>query len=759
MATVSDYVNLFNPSYTPWKQITSQSEKALVVVDRARNQIAKPIELRVSTDVVQKQLKVMSRYSPSLPLKATINNEHFKKQASGMRKKFSRIIIDAEYEVIKPEAEDMKKVQGINETRPTKLTAATNKAGTGQQSAKQENDPKKDEEKKKEGAFSGWMKKVKGSVAGFLSVDNLVKGLEVTDGFLNTNARLDYMNDGTHSTEDMQSKIFAAADRSRGSYTAMAGTVGQLGLSAGEAFSGNDEIIGFAELMQKAFRIGGTAPAEQQAGIQQLTGSLGSGGLKGGDFDSLMVSAPLLAEKMAEFSGKSMTEMKAMAAEGAITADVIKGAMFAASDEINERFQAMPRTFSEISSTFQNFALQAAGPAMEKLGAALNEAFNSGTAQELIAFLGNGLGALADIAVWVGQLIADNLDIVKNVLLVVGIAALIAGAQMLAAWIAAAWPVLLVIGLITALISALNYFGISTGEIVGFVAGTFMLMLATIGNSVGLIWNFLLSLIESVANLIKDPIYSVKKLFYDLAMAVGEHLYEMLLGVEEFAGGFMKLINQAVNFGLGKIYDLIDVFNGFFREGKKVDRKLLDEENIHALSDSVRFYLDNLEKPTSDKDVFDFSGAKMDQLDYKDMFEKGFNAGEGLFDSTMGAFDQMTNFPGLGDPPVFPGNDNSSFMNQPGMNNQQAGLIPEIGKVGEVGKINESVDISSEDLKTMRELAEMKNIQNFVTLQPQLTFGDTNIRQEGRSISEIVTNITGLLEQEMTSSARGVYNV
>lgn len=84
--------------------------------------------------------------------------------------------------------------------------------------------------------------------------------------------------------------------------------------------------------------------------------------------------------------------------------------------------------------------------------------------------------------------------------------------------------------------------------------------------------------------------------------------------------------------------------------------------------------------------------------------------------------------------------------------------IDNIGTVGEVGKIRDKVDISSEDLKMMRELAEMQNIQNFVSLAPTVTVqtGDIN---NGLDIDTIVANITDRLETQIATSARGVYNV
>ncbi|MFB4326396.1 phage tail tape measure protein [Priestia sp. BR_2] len=82
--------------------------------------------------------------------------------------------------------------------------------------------------------------------------------------------------------------------------------------------------------------------------------------------------------------------------------------------------------------------------------------------------------------------------------------------------------------------------------------------------------------------------------------------------------------------------------------------------------------------------------------------------------------------------------------------------IGKVGKVGQVDKIKDKVDISSEDLKMMRELAEMKNIQNNVTLQPSISFGDTHVRKES-DINTIVAHITEKLEQDIASSVDAAY--
>ncbi|MFD3768721.1 phage tail tape measure protein [Paenibacillus lactis] len=83
--------------------------------------------------------------------------------------------------------------------------------------------------------------------------------------------------------------------------------------------------------------------------------------------------------------------------------------------------------------------------------------------------------------------------------------------------------------------------------------------------------------------------------------------------------------------------------------------------------------------------------------------------------------------------------------------------IDKVGKVGQVDKIKGKVDISSEDLKIMRDIAEMKNIQNFVTLTPTVNLKTGNINNSG-DLDTIITKINTRLEEQVASSAKGVYD-
>ena len=67
-----------------------------------------------------------------------------------------------------------------------------------------------------------------------------------------------------------------------------------------------------------------------------------------------------------------------------------------------------------------------------------------------------------------------------------------------------------------------------------------------------------------------------------------------------------------------------------------------------------------------------------------------------------------------------------------------------------------AVYIADEDLKFLRDVAEMRYVQNFVTLTPTVAV-DAQI-SEKVDVDEVVTKIEKKLEDEFTAAAEGVYN-
>lgn len=230
------------------------------------------------------------------------------------------------------------------------------------------------------------------------NVKNALEGIGkvtgVVDNFALTNARLNLMNDGLQTSHQLQDMIFSSSRRSRAEYEATADVVAKLGILAGENFKSTEEIVAFSELMNKSFKIGGASVMEQTSAMYQLTQAMAAGKLQGDEFRSIMENAPLLAEAIAKFTGKSKGQLKEMSKEGTITADIIRGALFSMAEEINNKYETLPKTFGDSMTQMKNDALKAFRPVIERL----SEIANSEGFQQ---FLGNITSGIQRAATWV----------------------------------------------------------------------------------------------------------------------------------------------------------------------------------------------------------------------------------------------------------------------------------------------------------------------------------------------------------------------
>src|SRR5690606_8704486 len=187
-----------------------------------------------------------------------------------------------------------------------------------------------------------------GIATAYISARGIRTALEAADQFTSQQARLGLIVDEGQTIEQLRDMIKAASRRSRADINAMSDTVARMGLLARDAFQSTTELVAFTEIMQKAFTVSGASVQEQAAAMYQLSQAMAAGRLQGDEFRSIMENAPLLADAIAKFVGVSRGELKKLSSEGKITADIIKGALFAAADDINKKFEQMPKTFGSV---------------------------------------------------------------------------------------------------------------------------------------------------------------------------------------------------------------------------------------------------------------------------------------------------------------------------------------------------------------------------------------------------------------------------
>lgn len=209
---------------------------------------------------------------------------------------------------------------------------------------------------------SGLMSTVRSLAGTFLGMQSVKWLANTSDQLTQTNARLKLMTGSAEAAAEANDQIFAAAMRSRGAYADMADTVAKLGTLAPNAFTDTGEIVAFAEQLQKQMALSGTSTQGAQAAMLQLTQGLASGVLRGEELNSILEQTPMIAQTIAEYMGVTTGEMRELASEGAVTAEVVKNAMLDAAEETNDAFEQMPMTWSQVWTSMQNIALRALNP-------------------------------------------------------------------------------------------------------------------------------------------------------------------------------------------------------------------------------------------------------------------------------------------------------------------------------------------------------------------------------------------------------------
>lgn len=112
-----------------------------------------------------------------------------------------------------------------------------------------------------------------------------------------------------------------------------------------------EQALALTETINKAIQVGGGSAASNEAAITQLNQALGSGVLRGDEFNSMMEQSPRLTQALAEGLGVTTGKLREMAGEGKLTTDVVTKALLTQSEKISSEYAKFPAT---IGSAIEN---------------------------------------------------------------------------------------------------------------------------------------------------------------------------------------------------------------------------------------------------------------------------------------------------------------------------------------------------------------------------------------------------------------------
>lgn len=624
---------------------------------------------------------------------------------------------------------------------------------------------------------------IKRAVAAYVSIQSVGKALNISDELVQTTSRLNMMNDGVQTTAELVNMVYAAAQDARGSFSQMADVVARFGNNAKDAFSSSEEVVAFADLIQKQMTIAGASTQEAANAELQLSQALGSGVLRGDELNSIFEQAPNLIQNIADYLDVPIGKIREMAADGELSADVVKAAIFSAADDINSKFNEMPMTWGQMWQSMQNTALIAFQPVLQRLNDLANsEAFQTFVqgAIEAMATLANIVLNIFELVGTVGGFIADNWSVISPI-----IYGVIAALAVYAAYLG------IVKGIEIASAAATAIHSVAMSAKIGVMAALTGQTMAATAAQMGyngalyacpVVWIIVLIIaliavimavcsaiakMTGIANsgfgVITGGVNVVIQFFKNLGLTVANIALGIGNAIAALASNMMTAFHNAICSIQSWFYNLLStalsVIEGICAALNKLPFVEFDYSGISSAADD--YAAKASEAAGNKEDYQSISDAFNEGFTTFDAFQDGwasdaFNAGAAWGD---GVADKVSNF-SLSD--VFGQTDIPNVSDYTsGFSDAIAnsGVGDGIGNIDDnTGKIKDSLDITEEDLKYLRDIAEQEAINRFTTAEINVDMsGMQNTVNSGDDIDGFMTKLTDSVNEAVDNMTEGVH--
>lgn len=549
--------------------------------------------------------------------------------------------------------------------------------------------------------------------------------IKLSDEMAGIHARINLVSSSAAQAAEMNNLIYASAMRSRGAYDQMAQSVATVAMTAKNVFPDPRQTVPFMEGIQKLFAIGGTGRQQQGDALLQLTQALGKGNLQGDEFRSISEAAPLIEQMVSKEMGVTQGQLKDLSSKGLVTADILRDAILNNMDEINEKFSKMPMTWEGAMAQMKNTALMAFQPLFGVISNIANSKAMVGLMQGITAILPE-IGAVAGTIVnIVAQMGGAVYEVVSGIGGFVGeVIGYIGG--LITEWA----PV--IVGVLTAVavgwelanvpmqIHAAIAFATAAKDIL--LAGAELVLTGVTHGLAGAV-----RLLD--AALLANPIMWVIGL---VALAIGawvawstatnglaNTIGNAFAAIAGAAGTAVNIVISAVNTLIGACNGAADAINGVFGT------------DIGHLTE-------------------------IQQVNVEGWKQGAFNVGSGMVESIQNIGVSPVSVPDsdLQYGGAFPSTDIG------GMAGDNLGDMAKSGRdtAGNTGRIADQIDALDEDLKFLRETAEIDAINKYTTANIHIDLGGVNNTiNNGEDVDGMVDKIVDRLQEAVASGAEAVH--
>lgn len=615
----------------------------------------------------------------------------------------------------------------------------------------------------------------------YKKIASAVKKIEIkdvlnkSDEFAQTMSQLNSINDGSQSSSELFDMIYASAKNAHAPLMSTADAIVTMGNSAGNLFGNNQELIDFMNQMNKQFAIGGASATEQSSALEQLSQSMASGVIKGNEMNKILKAAPGIASTIEKNMGWAEGSLMSYAEQGKVTSEVVKASLLNMSDETNEAFENIPLTYSQVMINLQSDATKIFQPVLEKISSVTqSEMFgafvsNAVTALSVVANItmsimdavGNVAGFIYDNWSVISPLIYGAITALGIYMLALGeykamqtingvqkvistvqeyvhAKAILANAKayeketiktaeatvkqasfnttLLASPVT--WTTLTIIALVVAIAAFANWIAKTTGVAetgFGVIAGAVSVAAAVIVNILIGLANFIITMFVNLANvtsnftagfqlLFVNPIDGIKVMFLSL--------FDFIVGIVEGAASILDAI-----FGSS----LAEAVAGF-RNG------------IQAEIDTT------LETNGIESEIFNAADIRLAGLDYGETWNKASAWGDEKMNKLTSGLE------------AFQYNSGEYDLGLSGTTEADIAATAD-----NTASLNDSVDISNENLKYLKDVAEREAINRFTTAEIKVNMNNNNNISNGMDLDGVINYLTAGVTEAMGQAAEGVH--
>lgn len=185
--------------------------------------------------------------------------------------------------------------------------------------------------------------------------------IRLTDAFKSMQGSLVLVSSSNLVASDSFQKLLTMANNTGSSLESTVSLYTRLANATRGAGYTTEQLLGVTDAINKAFVISGATMQEASNAAIQLSQGLASGTLRGEELNSVMEQGPRIIRALAEYLGVTNGQIRQMAADGKITAEVVTNALLGSLTSLNGELERMPRRFEQASTALKNNFLASVG--------------------------------------------------------------------------------------------------------------------------------------------------------------------------------------------------------------------------------------------------------------------------------------------------------------------------------------------------------------------------------------------------------------